>query len=190
MRNTFVCDDSMIITIPIGSLKDVRRSQLMPEKFHCVYKDSYKVFVIRGRPKPLGAAQSIAGVFLLILGIILKDETHLIYALPSVLFVVSGILSCAAGNFPNMHVAKLSFSLNIVSFFWSVAASVICLLSLLNNKPESGQNIKVTQGICGLIMCLLAIENLIALFLIYWLSKAVCREHFNTLPTILLKQGD
>lgn len=41
--------------------------------------------------------------------------------------------------------------------------------------------LQVAQGISVLIMTLLVVENLIAIFLIYWLSKAVCREHFNTL---------
>uniref|UniRef100_A0A3B4GFU2 Uncharacterized protein n=1 Tax=Pundamilia nyererei TaxID=303518 RepID=A0A3B4GFU2_9CICH len=128
----------MIITIPIGSLRDLRDGQLMPEKFHCVFRDSYKVF----------AAQAIAGVFLFTLGLVQKNSPSvLLYTLPSILFVVCGMLSFAAGKFPNMHVTKLSFSLNIISFFWSVAAFSLAL----------------------------------AIFLIYWLSKAVCREHFNTL---------
>uniref|UniRef100_A0A3Q4HI25 Membrane-spanning 4-domains subfamily A member 4D-like n=1 Tax=Neolamprologus brichardi TaxID=32507 RepID=A0A3Q4HI25_NEOBR len=159
MRKTFVCDESMIITIPIGSLRDLRDGQLMPEKFHCVFRDSYKVFVIKGKPTPMG------------------NYFHAFNNLCVLLlqFVVCGMLSFAAGKFPNMHVTKLSFSLNIISFFWSVAAFSLAL---------------VAQGISVLIMTLLVVENLIAIFLIYWLSKAVCREHFNTLPTVLLKQGD
>ncbi|XP_039475036.1 uncharacterized protein LOC120442521 [Oreochromis aureus] len=184
MRKTFVCDESMIITIPIGSLRDLRDGQLMPEKFHCVFRDSYKVFVIKGKPTPMGAAQAIAGVFLFTLGLVSKSEFVFIYTLPSILFVVCGMLSFAAGKFPNMHVTKLSFSLNIISFFWSVAAFSLALVFFPHHV--SG----VAQGISVLIMTLLVVENLIAIFLIYWLSKAVCREHFNTLPTVLLKQGD
>uniref|UniRef100_A0A672J6T5 Uncharacterized protein n=1 Tax=Salarias fasciatus TaxID=181472 RepID=A0A672J6T5_SALFA len=150
MKRTFCCDDSMIITIPIGSLKDVREGQLMPDKFHCVFRDSYKVFAIHGKPRPLG-------------------------------FMISGMLTFAAGKFPNMHLTKLSFSLNIISFFWSVAAFSLC---------RKTQNKKLHKGIHGLIMSLLVVETFTALFLIYWLSKAVCRQHFNSLPTILLKLGD
>lgn len=40
---------------------------------------------------------------------------------------------------------------------------------------------QVHQGVGVLIIVLLFVENFIALFLIYWLSKAVCRTHFNTL---------
>lgn len=56
MKKTFVCDGSMIITIPIGSLRDTGEGQLMPEKFQCVYKDSYKIFAVKGKPKPLGVS--------------------------------------------------------------------------------------------------------------------------------------
>lgn len=192
MKKTFVCDESMIITIPIGSLRDAREGQLMPEKFQCVYRDSYKVFVLKGKPKPLGAAQAIAGVFILTLGLIFtqtEDFTRF-YTLPSAVFVVCGMLSYAAGQSPNIHVTKLSFSLNIVSFFWSIAAVCLCAVKFHVSLEDSPQSAQVHEGIKGLIMTLLVVEKLIAIVLIYWLSKAVCREHFNTLPIILLKQGD
>ncbi|XP_023131305.1 uncharacterized protein LOC111572053 [Amphiprion ocellaris] len=188
VRKTFVCDESMIITIPIGGL-GLREDQLMPEKFHCVFKDSYKLFVIRGKPRPLGAAQTIAGIFLFTLGMIFTDGVTKIFTLPSIVFLVSGMLSYAAGKYPNIHVAKLSFSLNIISFFWSLVAfslGMAWFYSLNYGKEPT----KLSEGVRGLIMSLLVVENFIALFLIYWLSKAVCRPHFNTLPTILLKRGD
>ncbi|XP_040923688.1 uncharacterized protein LOC121201703 [Betta splendens] len=188
MRKTFKCNESMIITIPIGNLKEAGDGQLMPEKFHCVFKDSYKVFVINGKPKPLGAAQAIAGVFICILGLLFLNTYNLFYILPSVLFVVCGLLSYAAGKAPNMPVAKLSFSLNIISFFWSIAAFSLTVTAIqfidLSPKPEKDS----LKGVGGLMMSLLVVENIMALFLIYWMSKAICREHFNTLPIILLKQ--
>ncbi|XP_034466246.1 uncharacterized protein LOC117776437 [Hippoglossus hippoglossus] len=182
MKTTFVCNESMVISIPIRKLNDAGAADLMPEKFNCVFKDSYKIFVINGKPKPLGAAQAIAGVFLCTLGLIVRGEM-LIYTVPCALFVVSGLLSYAAGKGPHMGVAKLSFSLNIISFFWSVAAFAISLIHLLNFS-------QVFTGVNGLIMSLLVVECFLALFLIFWLSKAVCRQHFNTLPIILLKHGD
>ncbi|XP_008283916.1 membrane-spanning 4-domains subfamily A member 4A [Stegastes partitus] len=188
MRKTFVCDESMIITIPIGGLGVVREEQLMPEKFHCVFKDSYKVFVIKGKPQPLGAAQAVAGVFLFALGMMFRHIIFQMYTLPSIVFVLCGILSYAAGKYPNMHVTKLCFSLNIISFFWSIAAFSLALTSF--HFPFGIRNIKLMDGITGLAIGLLVIENVIALFLIYWSSKAVCRTHFNSLPTILLKRGD
>uniref|UniRef100_A0A8D0CSE2 Uncharacterized protein n=1 Tax=Sander lucioperca TaxID=283035 RepID=A0A8D0CSE2_SANLU len=131
MKKTFACDESMIITIPIGSLRDAGEGQLMPEKFQCVYKDSYKIF----KHKIMAASL----ILLMFVFLIIFSNACIIHAI----FTLQ---------------TKLSFSLNIVSFFWSVAA--VCLL------------ISVPFP------------------LIYWLSKAVCRQHFNTLPIILLKQGD
>ncbi|CAN9514292.1 unnamed protein product [Ophioblennius macclurei] len=184
MKRTFICDDSMIITIPIGSLKDAREGQLMPDRFHCVFRDSYKVFAFYGKPRSLGAAQGLTGVFLVTLGAILEGVS-LVYTLPSILFVIAGVLTFAAGMHPNMLLTKLSLFLNISSFFLSVVAFSFCLI-YLNVLPST----KFTKGINGVILSLLVVEMISALFLIYWLSKAVCRQHFNSLPTILLKNGD
>uniref|UniRef100_A0A4W6DPG6 Uncharacterized protein n=1 Tax=Lates calcarifer TaxID=8187 RepID=A0A4W6DPG6_LATCA len=197
MKKSFQCNESMIITIPIGNLREAGAGQLMPEKFHCVFKDSYKVFANKGKPKPLGAAQAIAGVFLCALGVMWTEPITMICTLPSVVFVVTGMLSYAAGKAPNMCVAKLSFSLNIISFFWSVAAFSISVI-FTQHPPlyyyyrytHDSPDLMLVRGINGLIMSLLVVENLIALFLIYWLSKAICRQQFNTLPIVLLKQGD
>ncbi|XP_043973587.1 uncharacterized protein LOC122831462 [Gambusia affinis] len=186
MRKTFICNESMIITIPIGSLKDIQEGQLMPENFHCVFRDNFKVLVVRGKPKPLGAAQAIAGVFIFALGWILPSVGTLNVTIPSVVFLISGMVSFAAGKCPNMHVTKLSFSLNIVSFFWSLVAFGLCMN--IFNPCCHPHGPRIANGIIGLILTLLVFECMMALFLIYWLSKAVCREHFNTLPIILLKQ--
>lgn len=56
MKPTFLCDETIVITIPIGSLKGASLDQNLPERFHCVYKDFYKVFVVNGKPKPLGVS--------------------------------------------------------------------------------------------------------------------------------------
>ncbi|XP_068180620.1 membrane-spanning 4-domains subfamily A member 4A [Antennarius striatus] len=191
-RKTFVCDDSMVITIPIGSLTDTGEGQLMPERFQCMYKDSYKIFVMNGKPKPLGAAQVITGVFIVILGVICTQTESYnrfiigIATTPSVLFIVSGMMSFAAGQSPNMHVTKLSFALNIISFLWSIVA----VFMYANSLSFSSSHHMLHEGINVVIIILLVAEKLLALFLIYWLSKAVCRNHFVTLPVILLKTGD
>ncbi|XP_032414645.1 uncharacterized protein LOC116717397 isoform X2 [Xiphophorus hellerii] len=190
MKKTFICNESMIITIPIGSLKNIREGQLMPENFHCVFRDNFKVFVVRGKPKPLGAAQAIAGVFIFALGWILPSMGIYNFTLPSVLFLISGMVSFAAGKCPNMHVTKLSFSLNIFSFFWSLVAFGFCVNIFNSRHPFDPHHWRIAYGIIGLVITLLVFECMMALFLIYWLSKAVCREHFNTLPIILLKQED
>ncbi|KAM4580826.1 uncharacterized protein PAE49_005534 [Odontesthes bonariensis] len=185
MRKTFVCDDSIIISIPIRNLKNVREGQLMPENFHCVFKDHFKVLAINGKPKPVGAAQATVGMFIFALGLLSMNlpQSSLSYTLPSFLFVISGMVSYAAGNCPNMYVAKLSFSLNIISFFWSLTAISLCIIWF----PPAG---KLNSGLQGLIISLLTVESIIAIFLIYWMSKVVCRQHFNTLPTIMLKEED
>ncbi|MEQ2183884.1 hypothetical protein GOODEAATRI_002501 [Goodea atripinnis] len=149
MRKTFICDESMIITIPIGSLKNIQEGQLMPENFHCVFRDNFKVFAVRGKPKPLGAAQAIGG-------------------------------KCS-----NMHMAKLSFSMNIICFFCSLVLFSLYVVILNSLRYESTPK-QLANGIIGLIMTLLVFECMISLFLIYWLSKAVCREHFNTLVCMSL----
>ncbi|MEQ2309868.1 hypothetical protein AMECASPLE_002857 [Ameca splendens] len=188
MRKTFICDESMIITIPIGSLKNIQEGQLMPENFHCVFRDNFKVFAVRGKPKPLGAAQAIGGIFLVTLGLISSKPFTISYSIASVLFLISGMVSFAAGKCSNMHMAKLSFSMNIICFFSSLVLFSFCVADLNSLSYEYPK--QLAKGIVGLFMTLLVFECMISLFLIYWLSKAVCREHFNTLPIIMLKQED
>ncbi|XP_029602457.1 membrane-spanning 4-domains subfamily A member 4D [Salmo trutta] len=187
MKYTFQSDECMVITIPLGSLRDAQEGQLMPEKFHCVFKDVYKVF-LKGQPKALGTAQLIAGVLVLILGLLLVQHSAivLIYTMPSVLFVAAGMLTYAAGHSPDMCVAKLSFTLNIVSCFWTVAAVVLCTVDV--SHGFYGDHQQVFSGIKWMIVVLLVIELVVAMVVIYWESKAVCRQHFNILPMVTLKQ--
>ncbi|XP_036071667.1 uncharacterized protein LOC112143513 isoform X2 [Oryzias melastigma] len=152
MKNTFVCDESMIITIPVGSIQELQDGQLMPEQFYCVFNDHFKVLVIKGKAQPLGAAQAIFGLLLSALALVVYGEVFWLFTIPSIVFVICGGLSFAAGKYPNMTV-------------------------------EVGQ-------IIILILSLLVVEFFICIFLIYWLSKAICRQHFNTLPTIVLKPGN
>ncbi|XP_077432342.1 uncharacterized protein LOC144058027 isoform X1 [Vanacampus margaritifer] len=189
MRKTFVCDDAMIINIPIEKDNE-GRGHAMPRDFHCVFRDTFKVFAYNGFPRPLGAAQGLAGVSLVSLGLIAQRYADMLLICPSILFVVCGMLTYAAGRVPNMRVTKLSFCLNIISFLWSVVS--ICL-SVINRHlfPEAtSQELKLQTGINATVVGLFAVESLIAVFLIYWQSKAVCRQHFNTLPIVQLSQED
>ncbi|KAG7469738.1 hypothetical protein MATL_G00131930 [Megalops atlanticus] len=184
MAYTFKSDDHMVITIPLSSIG--REEELLPENFSCVFKDVYKVF-LQGQPKALGTTQLITGVMVICLGLLVTQEDvfHLAYTLPSVLFMVSGMLSYAAGHSPDMCVTKLSFSLNIISFFWAIAALALCCIhTFLPHNMVLGSTLK---GIQGLTASLLLLEMGVAVVLIYWESKAVCREHFNVLPVINLK---
>ncbi|XP_062394018.1 uncharacterized protein LOC134082363 isoform X2 [Sardina pilchardus] len=194
MRFTFRSDDRMVITIPLGSLREVREGQLMPERFTCVFKDVYKVF-LRGHPKALGMSQLVAGVFVLSLGVLLHLEVgdvyshtppnHLLYTLPCILFIISGMLSYAAGHTPHMGIMKLSFAFNIVCVFWSMAAMTLCgLAPQVNTQDPTGHAV----GLKAVVGTLLAGEMLVAIVMVYWESKAVCRDYFNILPTITLKQ--
>uniref|UniRef100_A0A8C7XAD2 Uncharacterized protein n=1 Tax=Oryzias sinensis TaxID=183150 RepID=A0A8C7XAD2_9TELE len=118
MKNTFVCDESMIITIPIGSIQDLQDGQLMPEHFYCVFKDHFKVLVLKGKAQPLG--------------VIISQNVDICKNL-IICYVICGGLSFAAGKCPNMSVAKVSFSLNIISLFWSLSAFIVNLLELLHS---------------------------------------------------------
>ncbi|KAM9852468.1 uncharacterized protein ACBR49_005536 [Aulostomus maculatus] len=189
MRKTFVCDESIIITVPTESLVDAQQGPVMPQKLISVFKDRYKIFVRRGRPNVFGAAQAIAGVFVFTLGLIVqKDAIEITVASLSLLFVITGILTFAAGHFPNMYLSKMSLCLNIIGFFWSFA--VVCLYVIgFTYSSDSSSHPKLHVGLRGIIITLLAFEVFIALFLVFWLNKTVCRQHFNTLPVILLKYG-
>ncbi|XP_051575431.1 membrane-spanning 4-domains subfamily A member 4D-like [Myxocyprinus asiaticus] len=194
MRYTFKPDDCMVITIPLASIRNVRDGQLMPDKFSCIFKDAYKVF-LKGRPKELGTAQLSIGIFIICVGALMVQEyglSHLMYILPSALFIASGILTFAAGSSPLMPVVKLSFIFNIISLFWSIAAQVICHLIDSDTSHEkqnsSGSMERMFVGLKVMVGILCGFELILALILIYWESKAVCRPHFNTLPLITIKQ--
>ncbi|RVE62601.1 hypothetical protein OJAV_G00158650 [Oryzias javanicus] len=184
MKNTFVCDESMIITIPVGTIQELQDGQLMPEQFYCVFNDHFKVLVIKGKAQPLGAAQAVFGLLLCALALVFYSTYFWIFTIPSIVFVICGGLSFAAGKCLNMIVAKLSFSLNILSLCWSITSFVLNLFILDRFRTQSG------KGVLALILSLLVIEFFICIFLIYWLSKAICRQHFNMLPTIVLKRGN
>ncbi|KAJ8354379.1 hypothetical protein SKAU_G00219460 [Synaphobranchus kaupii] len=150
MVYTFKSDDCMVITIPLSSTNKGKEGQLLPENFHCVFKDAYKVF-LKGNPKALGTAQLITGLLIISLGLL--NLKNFAYTMPSVLFIISGMLSYAAGHSPNMCMA--------------------------HSETE--------KGIQGMAALLIALEMSFAVILIYWESKAVCREHFNILPVVNLK---
>ncbi|XP_072515831.1 uncharacterized protein [Salminus brasiliensis] len=191
MRFTFKSDDCMVITIPLASIRNARDGQLMPEKFSCVFKDMYKVF-LKGRPKAMGAAQITTGVFILCLGAIFINyfgNSHAFHIIPSALFVGCGILTYAAGHVPLMPVMKMSFIFNIIGLFWAVAALALCpLIHEPSQFQPSQENNTMYVGLKGVLVALHALQFILAAVLIYWESKAVCRVHFNTLPMITLKQ--
>ncbi|XP_061919006.1 uncharacterized protein LOC133660008 isoform X3 [Entelurus aequoreus] len=142
MKETFVSDASMIFTIPIGSDTE-GCGHVMPREFQCVFQDTFKVFANRGFPKPLAAAQCLIGVSVVSLGVMFYLTQSMFHIFPSIVFVLSGMLSYAAGHAPDMRVLHVAVG--------------------------------------AMILSLLVAESFTALFLIYWQSKAVCRQHLNTL---------
>ncbi|XP_068507921.1 uncharacterized protein [Syngnathus scovelli] len=191
MRKTFVSDDSMIINISIR--KDSEGwGYVMPREFKCVFRDVFKVFAYNGFPKPLGAAQCVAGVTFFSLGLIYPSilRADIFILLPSIWFVLCGMLTYAAGSVPNMRLTKVSFCLNIISFLESTVLLCLFLLNRALYWGDAEHESKLQMGIRVTAYVLLLVESLIALFLIYWESKAVCRQYFNTLPIIQLRQEE
>ncbi|KAK3515589.1 hypothetical protein QTP70_024617 [Hemibagrus guttatus] len=96
MRYTFKPDDCMVITIPLASVRNAREGQLMPDKFTCRFKDSYKLYQ-RGRPKALGVAQIATAVFILCLAGLFIDLHFIglvfIFMIPSILMKVSFVFN-------------------------------------------------------------------------------------------------
>ncbi|XP_042564946.1 uncharacterized protein LOC122133247 [Clupea harengus] len=194
MRFTFRSDDHMVITIPLGSLRAIREGQLMPDRFNCVFKDVYKVF-LRGEPKALGVSQLVAGVFIICLEVLLHHEMGPgqwvglmkppLYTLASTLFIISGILSYVAGHIPHMAIMKLSFACNIVCIFGALSGVTLCGLT---ESVTKGQDLSHAIGLKAVMGTLLVGEMLVAIVMVYWESKAVCRDYFNMLPSITLKQ--
>ncbi|KAL7840363.1 hypothetical protein AOLI_G00256860 [Acnodon oligacanthus] len=191
MRYTFKSDDCMVITIPLQNIRNARDGQLMPEKFTCVFKDMYKVF-LKGRPKALGAAQITTGIFILCLGAVFISNygsTHTSHIVPSSVFIACGVLTYAAGYSPLMPVMKMSFIFNVIGLFWAIAALALCPLIESYDHPKTTKEIQdMYIGLKGVLVALHAVQFILAAVLIYWESKAVCRAHFNTLPMITLKQ--
>lgn len=198
MRYTFKPDDCMVITIPIGSIRNAREGQLMPDKFTCRFKDSYKVFQ-RGRPKALGAAQIIVTVFIMCLGGILiswdRECSHptptkitFIYIVPSILYLVCGILAISAGHTPLMPMMKASFVFNIIGLFLAIIIITIGPIFTFLGPWDQPEPNKMCAGLSMVNVVLFAFEFLLSAVLIYWESKGLCRAHFNSLPMITLKQ--
>ncbi|KAB5532844.1 hypothetical protein PHYPO_G00124810 [Pangasianodon hypophthalmus] len=190
MRYTFKPDDCMVITIPLCSIRDAREGQLMPDKFTCRFKDTYKVFQ-RGHPKALGAAQIVTAVFILCLGGIiigwLDRVPAAICIVPSILYILCGSLAITAGHTPLMPMMKASFIFNIIGLCLAVTLCyltiTLCVVYTLSYQTD---NVRVGLGV--VIAVLYGFEFLLSAILIYWESKAVCRAHFNSLPMITLKQ--
>uniref|UniRef100_A0A3B3CR91 Uncharacterized protein n=1 Tax=Oryzias melastigma TaxID=30732 RepID=A0A3B3CR91_ORYME len=150
MKNTFVCDESMIITIPVGSIQELQDGQLMPEQFYCVFNDHFKVLVIKGKAQPLGVSSTVTTEEM-------ASQTDKLC-----FFYVIMWKHKTFSKFTKMSLTRF----------------VINLIILIEAPPDE------VRQITTLILSLLVVEFFICIFLIYWLSKAICRQHFNTLVGI------
>ncbi|XP_015213102.1 membrane-spanning 4-domains subfamily A member 15 [Lepisosteus oculatus] len=189
---TYMSDHTMVITIPFSMFSDETEDVKVLETFNCVFKDAYKVF-LKGQPKALGTAQIFIGLLSISFGLLLYqyDIGSLLSTLPSMLFIVSGTLSYSAGSAPNMLVMKTSFVMNILSFFWSIAALVLTIINVpcTRQSDSNCETIRnMIRGIQIMNAALLVLEVVIDVVLLHWESKAVFRPHFNVLPVIYLKQ--
>uniref|UniRef100_A0A3B1IZX2 Si:ch211-269k10.5 n=1 Tax=Astyanax mexicanus TaxID=7994 RepID=A0A3B1IZX2_ASTMX len=113
MRYTFKSDDCMVITIPLANLRSARDGQLMPEKFSCVFKDMYKVF-LRGRPKSLGMKMSfifnIIGLFWAIAALAICPLTSFTPVILVVLHALQFILAAVMIFWESKAVCRTHFN--------------------------------------------------------------------------------
>ncbi|XP_047664461.1 uncharacterized protein LOC125138337 isoform X2 [Tachysurus fulvidraco] len=159
MRYTFKPDDCMVITIPLTSVRNAAEGQLMPDKFSCRFKDTYKVYQ-RGWPKALGffVSGSLA---------IAAAQTPLM-PLMKVSFVFNIISLCLAISLVIYTCVEISEE--YYGFYGPL------------------QTFKMWMGLNWMFLVLFLFEFLLSVILIHWESKALCRTHFNSLPMITLKQ--
>ncbi|KAK6471566.1 membrane-spanning 4-domains subfamily A member 12-like [Huso huso] len=191
MAPTYTADDRMIITIPLGKLKDLQRGEkYMPETFSCIFSNSYKLF-LKGQPKALGAVQILIGIVHLACCIVLYQQPHqsgsAISTVPSSVFIISGLLTVAAASTPDMCFMKFSFALNVISSLWAAVAFclIITLAANSSNPPALEKTIK---GIEALIIIFHILELVVSGLTLHFESKALCRDYFNVLPVIYLEQ--
>lgn len=153
---TFLCDETMVITIPVG-MRDMPGEHSVPEKFHCVFRDFYKVFVINGKPKPLGVSL-----------IILSRRAlwfNLQKALMRLFFFIS--FSQAAQAIGGVFIGALA----VIMFFSGFSMGILSVPTSLM------VNIKIYIRICSTEMIM---KNII-LYLIFSVLKLVCGLWFGLL---------
>uniref|UniRef100_A0A3B3Q4A0 Si:ch211-269k10.5 n=1 Tax=Paramormyrops kingsleyae TaxID=1676925 RepID=A0A3B3Q4A0_9TELE len=170
--DTFKCDDCIVTTIPLVKGDRGQSETLTPEKFHRVFKDSYKVFR-KGQPQALGTAQIVTGLLAITLFLaqipLVPHMMH--YAMPTHLFVASGIVSYAAGHSSNMCVTRISFTLNIISLFCALTILRFWIMRLCSLGPP--WNFSVDKGFDMIIAIHLSLQVVVTIVLIYWESKAI-----------------
>ncbi|KAK1155427.1 membrane-spanning 4-domains subfamily A member 12-like [Acipenser oxyrinchus oxyrinchus] len=203
MASTYTADDRMIITIPLGKLKDLQRGEKYnPETFSSTFSDSYKLF-LNGQLKALGAVQILLGMVHLACCILLYQHAHpigsVMLTLLSIVFIISGLLTVAAASTPVMCLMMFSFALNIISSLWGAVAFCISIIFAATSfkpppccqsiQPTPGSPVMMTiKGIEALIIIFHALELIVSGLTWHFESKALFRDSFNVLPVIYLEQ--
>ncbi|XP_057635422.1 membrane-spanning 4-domains subfamily A member 4D-like [Chionomys nivalis] len=169
-------EQTTIEVAPEGALpseRSVVKSQL--------WKENAEKF-LKGEPKDLGVVQVLIALINLILGIIMMSENNYlrpilsvyIYApiWGSIVFIISGSLSIAAGMRTTEVLVTTSLSFNTISSVVAAATSIISVFSLPISLFERGHRILV--GINALMLILNVLEFCIAVSTSAFGCKATC----------------
>ncbi|XP_075829659.1 membrane-spanning 4-domains subfamily A member 4D-like isoform X2 [Microtus pennsylvanicus] len=169
-------EQTTIEVAPGGALpseRSVVKSQL--------WKENAEKF-LKGEPKDLGVVQVLIALINLILGIIMMNENQFprrvfsafVYApiWGSIMFIISGSLSIAAGMRTTEVLVTTSLSFNTISSVVAAATIIISILSVIISAVEFKHAIIV--GIDALILILNVLEFCIAVSTSAFGCKATC----------------
>lgn len=157
----------------LPSERSVVRSQL--------WKENAEKF-LKGEPRVLGVVQVVIALINLILGIImLNGKAYLYHTLSvhiyapiwgSIVFIISGSLSIAAGMRTTEVLVTTSLSFNTISSVVAAATSLISVFSVVISAIRQGHTIFV--GIDALMLIFNMLEFCIAVSTSAFGCKAVC----------------
>ncbi|XP_041517998.1 membrane-spanning 4-domains subfamily A member 4D-like [Microtus oregoni] len=169
-------EQTTIDVAPGGALpseRSVVRSQL--------WKENAEKF-LKGEPKDLGVVQVLIGLINLILGIIMISGSQFLHPVisafvyapiwGSIIFIISGSLSIAAGMITTEVLVTISLSFNTISSVVAAATSIISIFSVVLSAVQFQHTIIV--GIDALILILNVLEFCIAVSTSAFGCKAIC----------------
>ncbi|XP_031245634.1 membrane-spanning 4-domains subfamily A member 4D-like [Mastomys coucha] len=138
---------------------------------------------LKGEPKVLGAVQVMIALINFSLGIIMmantSSERHISVFLMapiwgSMMFIISGFLSIAAGVNTTKTLVISSLSLNTISSVLAAATSIIGVISVLVGVSRYFNNQPVTNGVDALMLILNLLEFCIAVSVSAFGCRASC----------------
>ncbi|XP_051047450.1 membrane-spanning 4-domains subfamily A member 4D [Phodopus roborovskii] len=164
------------IEVAPGGAQTSERSIVRSQK----WKENAEKF-LKGEPKVLGVVQVMIGLINLSLGMIMKNKIHSFLPLSvytwapvwgSIMFILSGSLSIAAGARTTEDLVTSSLSLNTISSVVAAATSVISVISVVISASNYLGEIFV--GIDVLMLILNTLEFCIAVSVSAFGCKASC----------------